>query len=96
MPWLNHLMILKVNLMIKKYSFPVSFFLFLFSIFFLSSSYFNNSDNIHQQGFNSKYNVYSVLKPNDLKFADELVPNTSLDVWERLDKELLKLSLIHI
>ena len=90
MPWLNHLMILKVNLMIKKYSFPVSIFLFLFSIFFLPSSYLNNSDNIHQQGFNSKYNVYSVLKPNDLKFADELVPNTSLDVWERLDKELLK------
>ncbi len=90
MPWLNHLMILKVNLMIKKYSFPVSIFLFLFSIFFLSSSYLNNSDNIHQQGFNSKYNVYSVLKPNDLKFANELVPNTSLDVWERLDKELLK------
>ena len=90
MPWLNHFMILKVNLMIKKYSFPVSIFLFLFSIFFLSSSYLNNSDNIHQQGFNSKYNVYSVLKPNDLKFADELVPNTSLDVWERLDKELLK------
>ena len=90
MPWLNHLIILKVNLMIKKYSFPVSIFLFLFSIFFLSSSYLNNSDNIHQQGFNSKYNVYSVLKPNDLKFADELVPNTSLDVWERLDKELLK------
>jgi len=83
-------MILKVNLMIKKYSFPISIFLFLFSIFFLSSSYLNNSDNIHQQGFNSKYNVYSVLKPNDLKFADELVPNTSLDVWERLDKELLK------
>tara|TARA_B100001769_G_scaffold125662_1_gene98222 strand:- start:427 stop:1404 length:978 start_codon:yes stop_codon:yes gene_type:complete len=83
-------MILKVNLMIKKYSFPVSIFLFLFSIFFLSSSYLNNSDNIHQQGFNSKYNVYSVLKPNDLKFANELVPNTSLDVWERLDKELLK------
>ena len=83
-------MILKVNLMIKKYSFPVSIFLFLFSIFFLSSSFLNNSDNIHQQGFNSKYNVYSVLKPNDLKFADELVPNTSLDVWERLDKELLK------
>ena len=90
MPWLNLLMILKVNLMIKKYSFPVSIFLFLFSIFFLSSSYLNNSDNIHQQGFNSKYNVYSVLKPNDLKFADELVPNSSLDVWERLDKELLK------
>ncbi len=90
MPCLNLLMILKVNLMIKKYSFPVSIFLFLFSIFFLSSSYLNNSDNIHQQGFNSKYNVYSVLKPNDLKFADELVPNTSLDVWERLDKELLK------
>ena len=76
--------------MIRKYSLPLLIFLLSLSLLFISSSYLNTSDNIHQQGFNSKYNVYSVLKPNDLKFADELVPNTSLDVWERLDKELLK------
>jgi len=76
--------------MIRKYSFPLLIFLLSLSLLFISSSYLNTSDNIHQQGFNNKYNVYSVLKPDNLKFSNELVPNTSLDVWERLDKELLK------
>tara|TARA_B100000902_G_scaffold110765_1_gene112214 strand:+ start:882 stop:1874 length:993 start_codon:yes stop_codon:yes gene_type:complete len=87
---LNLLKIIKVNLMIRKYSFPLLIFLLSLSLLFISSSYLNTSDNIHQQGFNNKYNVYSVLKPDNLKFSNELVPNTSLDVWERLDKELLK------
>ena len=60
------------------------------SQFFIYSSYINTSDNIHQQAFNNKYNVYSVLKPNNLKFANEAIPNGSNDIWERLDKELLK------
>ena len=76
--------------MIRKYSFPLLIFLLSLSLLFISSSYLNTSDNIHQQGFNNKYNVYSVLKPDNLKFSNELVPNSSLDVWERLDKELLK------
>ena len=76
--------------MIRKYSLPLLIFLLSLSLLFISSSYLNTSDNIHQQGFNNKYNVYSVLKPDNLKFANELVPNSSLDVWERLDKELLK------
>ena len=76
--------------MIRKYSFPLLIFLLSLSLLFISSSYLNTSDDIHQQGFNNKYNVYSVLKPDNLKFSNELVPNTSLDVWERLDKELLK------
>jgi len=87
---LNLLKIIKVNLMIRKYSLPLLIFLLSLSLLFISSSYLNTSDNIHQQGFNNKYNVYSVLKPDDLKFSNELVPNSSLDVWERLDKELLK------
>ena len=76
--------------MIRKYSLPLLIFLLSLSLLFISSSYLNTSDNIHQQGFNNKYNVYSVLKPDNLKFSNELVPNSSLDVWERLDKELLK------
>ena len=76
--------------MIRKYSLPLLIFLLSLSLLFISSSYLNTSDNIHQQGFNNKYNVYSVLKPDNLKFSNELVPNNSLDVWERLDKELLK------
>ena len=76
--------------MIRKYSLPLLIFLLSLSLLFISSSYLNTSDNIHQQGFNNKYNVYSVIKPDNLKFSNELVPNSSLDVWERLDKELLK------
>jgi hypothetical protein len=34
--------------------------------------------------------VYSVLKPDNLKFANENIPESTFDVWERLDKELLK------
>lgn len=60
------------------------------SQFFIFSSYLNTSDNVHQQGFNNKYKVYSIVKPNNLKFANEDVPESSLDIWERLDKELLK------
>jgi hypothetical protein len=34
--------------------------------------------------------VYSVLKPDNLKFANENIPESTFDVWERLEKELLK------
>ena len=76
--------------MTKKYTILLVIIFVLISFLFLSSSYLNTSDNIHQQGFNNKYNVYSVLKPNNLTFANELVPDSSSDIWERLDKELLK------
>ena len=76
--------------MSKTYSYFFIFSILVFFLLFVSSSYLNTTDNIHQQGFNTKYNVYSVLKPADLKFANEKVPNISHDVWERLDKELLK------
>jgi hypothetical protein len=77
--------------MIRKVTFVISLFLIVFlTHFFISSTYSSNSDTVHQQGFNSKYNVYSVLKPDNLKFANENIPQSTLDVWERLDKELLK------
>ena len=76
--------------MTKKHTILLVTIFVLISFLFLSSSYLNTSDNIHQQGFNNKYNVYSVLKPNNLTFANELVPDSSSDIWERLDKELLK------
>jgi len=74
----------------KKYSYFFIFSILVIFFLFVSSSSLNSSDNIHQQAFNTKYNVYSVLKPINLKFANETVPNISHDVWERLDKELLK------
>ena len=77
--------------MIRKVTFVISLFSIVFlTHFFISSTYTSNSDTVHQQGFNSKYNVYSVLKPDNLKFANENIPQSTLDVWERLDKELLK------
>lgn len=85
------LKILKVNLMIRKVTFVITLFSIVFlTHFFISSTYTSNSDTVHQQGFNSKYNVYSVLKPDNLKFANEKIPESTYDVWERLDKELLK------
>lgn len=77
-------MIRKVTLLISLFS------IVFFTHFFISSTYTSNSDTVHQQGFNSKYNVYSVLKPDNLKFANENIPQSTFDVWERLDKELLK------
>ena len=77
-------MIRKVTLLISLFS------IVFFTHFFISSTYTSNSDTVHQQGFNSKYNVYSVLKPDNLKFANENIPESTFDVWERLDKELLK------
>ena len=77
--------------MIRKVIFVISLFSIVFlTHFFISSTYTSNSDTVHQQGFNSKYNVYSVLKPDNLKFANENIPESTFDVWERLDKELLK------
>ena len=76
--------------MTKNHTITLLVIFVFISFLFLSSSYLNTSDNIHQQGFNNKYNVYSVLKPNNLTFANELVPDSSSDIWERLDKELLK------
>jgi hypothetical protein len=77
--------------MIRKVTFVTSLFSIVFlTHFFISSTYTSNSDTVHQQGFNSKYNVYSVLKPDNLKFANENIPQSTFDVWERLDKELLK------
>ena len=85
------LKILKVNLMIRKVTFVITLFSIVFlTHFFISSTYTSSSDTVHQQGFNSKYNVYSVLKPDNLKFANENIPESTFDVWERLDKELLK------
>jgi hypothetical protein len=77
--------------MIRKVTFVITLFSIVFlTHFFISSTYTSNSDTVHQQGFNSKYNVYSVLKPDNLKFANEKIPESTYDVWERLDKELLK------
>ena len=77
--------------MTKKISFVLGLLLFIFcSQLFISSSFVKTSDNLHQQQFNNKYGVYSIIKPKDLLFANEKCPSSSPEIFERIDKELLK------
>jgi len=78
--------------MTKKISFVLGLLLFIFcSQLFISSSFVKTSDNLHQQQFNNKYGVYSIIKPKDLLFANEKCPSSSPEIFERIDKELLKI-----
>ena len=42
-----------------------------------------------EQKMINDYNVYAVKIPNDLNFADEMMPLSDPDVYERMDRELL-------
>ena len=69
-----------------------SFFAVL-SFFFLLFSFPTkklSKDKIHQQHFNEKYKIFSINKPKNLSFCNEKVNLNSDDIWERMDKELLK------
>lgn len=47
------------------------------------------NDDIFRQSFNEGYNVYAIPIPDDLNFAGEGVPLNDLEVYERMDRELL-------
>ena len=64
--------------------------LIVLSKLFISSTYLKTSDKLHQQYFNKQYGIYSVVHPNNLSFANEYCPTTSNEIFERVDKELLK------
>jgi hypothetical protein len=57
---------------------------------FLYATEPKNDDELHQQHFNVKYGIFAILQPEGLNFAGEEVPIQSPEIWERLDKELLK------
>tara|TARA_B110000116_G_scaffold222515_1_gene201369 strand:+ start:3496 stop:4455 length:960 start_codon:yes stop_codon:yes gene_type:complete len=70
----------------------VSFLAFL-SFFFLLFSYPTkklSEDKLHQKQFNEKYNIFAISKPANMNFCGEKVDLKSEDIWERMDKELLK------
>ena len=75
-----------------------SFFYFLgFAIialavtqFFIYSTDLKSADSLHQEQFNTKYAIFSIVPPKDLNFAGEEIPIYSPGIWERIDKELLK------
>ena len=49
-----------------------------------------SEDKLHQEKFNIKYGIFAVVQPENLNFAGEEIPIYSSDIWERIDKELLK------
>lgn len=86
------LKILQLNFKMKK--------IYLFFLFFISSiilvnlfifsENFKSEDILHQKQFTSKYGIYSLVKPKVMEFAGESTPIEAPEIWERLDKELLK------
>jgi len=57
---------------------------------FIYATELKNNDELHQQQFNMKYGIFAILKPEGLNFAGEEIPIQSPEIWERIDKELLK------
>tara|TARA_B100000902_G_scaffold42234_1_gene49909 strand:- start:2973 stop:3935 length:963 start_codon:yes stop_codon:yes gene_type:complete len=77
----------------QKKSVDLFLFLIIASFFFLIFSFPTkrlSNDKIHQQHFNEKYKIFSINKPMNVSFCNEKVNLNSDDIWERMDKELLK------
>ena len=73
-------------------------FLFFFSIvlligfsqIFIFSKDLQSDDKLHQEQFNMQYGIFSLIQNQSLNFANEEVPLNSAEIWERIDKALLK------
>tara|TARA_B100001758_G_scaffold224454_1_gene215835 strand:+ start:11706 stop:12671 length:966 start_codon:yes stop_codon:yes gene_type:complete len=76
----------------KKYFLFLGFAVFSFVIVQLFTYSINSQpeDEIYQQHFNMKNGAFSLVKPDKLDFCGEEVPLYSSEIWERIDKELLK------
>ena len=57
---------------------------------FIYAAELKSNDELHQQHFNMKYGIFAIVQPEELNFAGEEIPIQSPEIWERLDKELLK------
>jgi len=78
--------------MIAKYYnflFTVLFLLISLQLFVFSTD-LKSEDRLHQEQFNTKYGIFAIVQPENLNFAGEEIPIYSPDIWERIDKELLK------
>jgi len=76
----------------ESYTNVLTFVIIVFSLaqLFIYSSQLKSDDQLHQQQFNMKYAIFAINQPKGLDFSDEEVPLHSSEIWERLDKELLK------
>jgi membrane-bound lytic murein transglycosylase D len=57
---------------------------------FMYSTDLKSEDELHQQQFNMKYGIFAIVQPESLNFAGEEIPICSSEIWERIDKQLLK------
>ena len=76
----------------KKYVYFLgsSLLILAFAQLFIFSNELRTDDELHQKQFNTKYGIFSILQPQGLSFAGEEIPINSPEIWERIDKELLK------
>ena len=76
----------------KKYFYFLgsSILIFVLAQLFIYAAELKSDDELHQQHFNMKYGIFAISQPEGLDFAGEEVPIQSPEIWERLDKELLK------
>ena len=76
----------------KKYIYIIFALLLILAIvkLFIYSTDLKTDDELHKQHFNMNYGIFSLVKPQYLNFAGEEIPIYSSDIWERLDRELLK------
>ena len=68
----------------------VTLLLLVFTQLFMYSTDLKSEDELHQEKFNIKYGIFAIVQPDDLNFAGEEIPAYSSDIWERIDRELLK------
>ena len=68
----------------------VTLLLLVFTQLFMYSTDLKSEDELHQEKFNIKYGIFAIVQPEDLNFAGEEIPVYSSDIWERIDRELLK------
>ena len=62
----------------------------VFSQLFIYSSQLKSDDELHIKQFNMKYGIFAIVQPQGLNFSGENIPIHASEIWERLDKELLK------
>ncbi|MEE2953869.1 MAG: lytic transglycosylase domain-containing protein [Bacteroidota bacterium] len=74
----------------NSFYFATFFILILTYQFLVSSSSLKSEDQNYQEEFYDKYAIFSIVKPENIHFANETIPLNNSKTWERLDKELLK------
>jgi len=76
----------------RNFLYLVGLSLSIFILFelFAYSTHFKSKDKLHQEQFNIKYGIFAIIKPQKLNFSGEEVPIYSSEIWERIDKQLLK------